>query len=167
MPQSKNMSKVLVYALLVALVVAAGIFGAFVWPTLYRYDHMNLKGTVLPVRIHRVSGKTEVLYPSGWQSTDHDKTSEPVTTPLPATELQKLHGNASFYDTELACSIYNGTSYRVNEVIVHVQVTDTGQASPVVDRDYRLKNSYFTDPLETGIFRQYLGFSPQKDPKWS
>ena len=157
-----------------AITFFAVCLAVFVWPTVYRYDHMDLNGTVLPVRIHRISGKTEILYPNGWkpaQQEQHDQTPETTTTPaaLPQSELGKLEGNAQFFSfaRELSCSIYNGTSCRINELIVHVQVTESENGTPLIDRDYRLTNSYFTDPMATGIFSAYVGFSPQQNQKWS
>jgi len=149
-----------------AAVLAAGFFATFVWPTVYRYDHMNLSGTALPVRIHRFSGKTEILYPRGWETAG--QTSEQATAALPASELHKLEGNVEFRFSRFSCSVYNGTPYRVNEITVHLQVMAAGgQTRPVIDRDYRLKNSYFTDPLETGTFSQNVGFEPENDQKLS
>jgi hypothetical protein len=161
------MSKGTVYGLGIAAAIAAAVFAASVWPTQYRYDHINLSGRVLPVRIHRFSGTTEILYPSGWKTAGQSGSTDPAALPLPANELQKLEGNADFRLNELWCNIYNGTSYRVNEITLHVQVTEAGKTSPVIDRDYRMKNSYFTDPLETGIFNQHVGFTPQQNQKWS
>jgi hypothetical protein len=52
---------------------------AFVWPSLYRYDHMTVDGDVYPVRIHRVTGHADILLPEqGWipaeESWDQDTT---------------------------------------------------------------------------------------------
>lgn len=145
-------------------------FSTFVWPTIYRYDHMNLNGTVLPVRINRISGKTEILYPSGWASVDTPQKEEQrqdTRVSLPVDELNKLGGNANFYIDKLSCSIYNGSSYRIDEIVIHISVTDVGSSVPEIDRDYRMKSTYFTEPLQTGIFEQYVGFSPQRKQKWS
>lgn len=48
--------------LVVGGAIVASAFGAFVWPTLYRYDHMG--STV--VRIHRVTGQAFLLSREGW-----------------------------------------------------------------------------------------------------
>ena len=52
---------------------------AFVWPSLYRYDHMTVDGDVYPVRIQRVTGHADILLPEqGWipaeESWDQDST---------------------------------------------------------------------------------------------
>jgi hypothetical protein len=69
---------------LVALVLIAA-FAAFVWPTIWRYDHITIDGDVYPVRIHRVTGHADVLLPGdGWtpaedvttDSTDEDQSPQ-------------------------------------------------------------------------------------------
>jgi hypothetical protein len=53
-------------------VVAAIVFAivalvAFVWPTLYRYDHLSTEGSTYPVRINRINGDADMLVPDeGW-----------------------------------------------------------------------------------------------------
>lgn len=55
------------------------LFGAFVWPTLYRWDHMGMaQGWSYPVRINRITGQAEMLLPSdgtvnsgGWRRLGH------------------------------------------------------------------------------------------------
>jgi hypothetical protein len=44
------------------------VFATFVWPTPYRYEHMNLssEGPQLIVRINRFTGSAEYLTPVGW-----------------------------------------------------------------------------------------------------
>ena len=64
-------------ALLVLALMLAGV--AFVWPSLYRYDHMTVDGDVYPVRIHRITGHADILLPEqGWipaeDSWDQDST---------------------------------------------------------------------------------------------
>jgi hypothetical protein len=40
---------------------------AYVWPTLYRYDHLTSEGNTYPVRINRVTGDADMLVPDeGW-----------------------------------------------------------------------------------------------------
>jgi len=50
-----------------ALALAALLCAAFVWPTPYRYDHFTAGGTSLPVRIHRITGRAEILRLNGWE----------------------------------------------------------------------------------------------------
>lgn len=165
-------------------IVIVVCFAFLVWPTVYQYEHIEASGTSYPIRIHRLSGQTDFLTPSGWKRRGGATNAKLLS--LPASELPKLQGDANFYTNELSCTIYNGTEYRINELVVNITVTrypdlidkvfakQEGTSLPppgveiiVIDRDYRLKRDYFTDPLETGIFRQYVGFEPQQNQKWS
>jgi hypothetical protein len=70
------------FALLVFVLILAGV--AFVWPSLYRYDHMTVDGDIYPVRIHRITGHADILLPEqGWipaeDSWDED-TNPPSTS---------------------------------------------------------------------------------------
>jgi hypothetical protein len=52
--------------LLIVLLVFAAL-GAFVWPTRYRFDHITIDGDNYLIRIHRFSGRAEILVPEqGW-----------------------------------------------------------------------------------------------------
>jgi len=42
------------------------LFAVFVWPTLYRYESMSYSGNTLLVKIHRITGYTEVLMLNQW-----------------------------------------------------------------------------------------------------
>lgn len=53
-------------ALVIAGLVLLFLFGATVWPTLYRYDHITA-GYSRPVRIHRLTGQAEQLTLQGWR----------------------------------------------------------------------------------------------------
>jgi hypothetical protein len=163
------MRRVVSSILVLAVMCAAGFFGVYVWPTAYRYDQMNLDGWVLPVRIQRFSGKTEILYLNGWQNPDNQAPPEPVPKPiaLPREELTKLQGNAFFSMGSLWCSVYNGSAYKINEITLHLQITDAGSNVPAIDRDYRMTKSYDTASLDTGTFDQYVGFTPAQNQKWS
>lgn len=106
------------FGIAMLLVVVGGPMLWFVWPTPYRYDHIHIGSSVFPVRIHRLTGKTEILLPRGWQerpaSAEHKEK-------LPEKELSKLQGEAS-WDTwgHFAVSLYNGTEWRIDAITVRV-----------------------------------------------
>ena len=50
--------------MITVLIGAAGIFGYYVWPTPYRYDHTFEGGLT---RINRFTGQTDILRPHGWR----------------------------------------------------------------------------------------------------
>ena len=151
----------------VASLVAVVTFALVVWPTIYRYDHINNRETVLPVRIHRLTGVTEILYPPGWRVTEH---TDALSTPLRELsfhQVEKLNSTAGVYRSTVSCKIYNGSDWRIREIVINLCVFDAATQTPVIDRDYRLSNDYFTDPLETGIFRDYVGFDVQRGQELS
>ena len=54
-------------ALLIVAVAVLVLFACFVWPTKYRYDHVTINGTTIPVRFNRISGKGEIWdYETRW-----------------------------------------------------------------------------------------------------
>jgi len=42
------------------------LFAIFVWPNLYWYESMSYSGNALLVKIHRITGHTEVLMIDKW-----------------------------------------------------------------------------------------------------
>lgn len=72
----------LIRGLLLLLVLL--VFAAFVWPTLYRNDHVTVDGDTYPVRIHRVTGRADMLVPEeGWipvEQPAQDSTEAPGDT---------------------------------------------------------------------------------------
>src|SRR5437879_15372 len=51
----------------------------YVWFTPYKYDHVSSTGgAILPVRINRITGKTEILFPgTGWRYDSEKKVENP------------------------------------------------------------------------------------------
>jgi hypothetical protein len=142
----------------VGAAVAVIAYAIFVWPTIYRYDHMNLRGTVLPVRVHRITGRTEILYRSGWELAEQSTPNVLEVRSIPAGEITKIQGTAEVWLGQLKCNLYNGSNWRIREVVVHLRVFDPNSQAPKLERYYRLANEYFTEPLETGIFDASVGF---------
>lgn len=73
------------------LVVIVVMFASFVWPTLYRYDHLTLGDSRVPVRINRFTGNAQLLYVYGWvkmkkrvaaENKSFDDTSYPSQAPM-------------------------------------------------------------------------------------
>ena len=65
----------LLRAVLVRLVLLALalLFVAYVWPTRYRYDHVNTDGNTYTVRIDRFNGDADMLVPDqGWVPVEGD-----------------------------------------------------------------------------------------------
>jgi hypothetical protein len=50
---------------LVALLLAAAIFGIWIWPTPYRHDKLRMGNSEVMVRVHRFKDTVEYMAPSG------------------------------------------------------------------------------------------------------
>lgn len=121
-----------------ALVVLAALLllGVFVWPTRYRYDHINLHGKVRPVRVDRLTGTPEMLSETGW----HKMSASAAI--LPADALAKIDVQIktapSFLDTQsISCEMYNGSDWTVQNVDVEITVQDVG-GRETLSRRFRL-----------------------------
>jgi hypothetical protein len=60
---------------------AALAFGVTVWPTMYERTTLKLGAAEYPVRIHRVTGETQVLTGNGWL---RKGAMRPAAAPQPA-----------------------------------------------------------------------------------
>jgi hypothetical protein len=163
-------------------------FALLVWPTPYRYDHIDLgRGVSYPVRQSRLTGDTEILFPQGWKSAQKPE-PEKVAAPeedIPPAEVAALDVHASLQGAGLSTGwgylrvgIYNGSTLNLTEITVEVTVLDSAK-QPVVDRrPYRIKyvrsvGAGNTDkpesipPLQTGEFGTSLGFDVLPGQSWS
>jgi hypothetical protein len=103
---------------------------------------------------------------------------------LPVEELAAVDGTLEIRDGQLTCKMYNGSKWRVQEIVVEVRIlpgkldlrafdalvdVDDNSADaasetsvsyspppPRLVRDFKLSNNYFTEPLTTGIFDEYV-----------
>jgi hypothetical protein len=82
MPPKPTLRACLVVGLASVFLLLTGLFGWYVWPTPYRYDHIQLKAELLvPVRINRMTGEAEMLYTSGWQDMSPNVRQLPALDP--------------------------------------------------------------------------------------
>lgn len=169
--------KIRIQKRLVSAVSVAGIllFIVTVWPTIYRYDHVNLKGTVLPVRINRVSGKTEILQGMrGWiqvaenerdNATTNHKQLQPQIVSFPPEELVKVTGNAGlFLGALFEGKLYNGSNWHARELILTITAREKN-GSIRWSRQY--KDKIFIGPLETGNFQVEIVGGEGADLSWT
>ena len=160
--------------ILIAIIVLVSI-GIFVWPTLYRYSHITIsRGTTLPVRVHRITGRTEILFPSGWKAIGikSEKPKKPKSVPLPYEALSKITGTArisssiSIYPPRnFEASIYNGSNWTITNLIVSIEVKDKKTEKKKLSRKYAL--SGYVEPFNPSVFTTYLGFEPKKGESWT
>ena len=95
------------------------VLGVFVWPTLYRYDHMKLGDSLYVVRINRLTGRAQILDGfRGWRDakSSEDTGSRTVSTALPPDELAKLTGHLGISHGFVTAHIYNGTERELTDV---------------------------------------------------
>lgn len=58
------------------------VFAVYVWPTRWRYDHLTMDGNIVPVRMDRFSGDSEMLVPDeGWVPVEAASDSSGDATP--------------------------------------------------------------------------------------
>jgi len=101
------------------------------------------------------------------------KTGEIIDRELPPDELAKLQPNASLDDYgKLTCNIYNGSSWDVKDIIIHVDVAPR----PLTDADFLEKygvkeptpdqKNPFMDasPVPTGQQNPFMDASPSPTP---
>ena len=129
------------------------VFAVTVWPTRYRYDHVSAQGTVLPVRIDRFSGRTEILRGmSGWVAVEAPKNTRSARMlELPAAERVKVTGNAGLlYGTLFEGKLYNASSFYLREVVVTITAQEESGA---LRWSRQFKDEVFIEPLTTGNFQ--------------
>jgi hypothetical protein len=142
-------------ALWLSGLAAVILFGLFVWPTRYRYDHMEVGANrLLLTRENRVTGHTEILYPDGWRAV------KPQAENLNPAELAKLNVRANLEDSVfedrsrwniLCLDIHNESNLDVKEFTVEVRVFNpTNELA--IDKQYRISTTsglYGSQPCST------------------
>jgi hypothetical protein len=168
--------------LIIVGVIVAVMFSVFVWPTLYRYDHLNVAGSVIPARINRLSGSTDILNTYGWQHIkDNTKNEYNI---LKNNELSKLaQQSANLESGYIRAGIYNGTDKIITEITIEIILStqiggrtidnlfDVGNQSNTIKwqvewtRKYMLRGS--CEPLSSSEFNAKVGFEPNYQQKWT
>jgi len=150
-------------------VICVGLFGLFIWPTPYRYDHIDYgSGTSYPVRQNRLTGSTKVLFPNGWQTVSQEE--------LAVTDLGKLDVHAQLYGlistggwNEIKLDVYNGSGLTIREITIEVSATDQNKQLIITGRLYRSTagGSLGIQSLGTGSVTFELGFAVMPNYSWS
>lgn len=144
-------------------VVLAVLFLAYVWPTLYKYDHLGQ----IPVRTNRFTGAVERLTLDGWLEGGGAVTPQ-GDEELPQAELEKI--KCAFEVTTygyLKCQAYNGSGWRVKELTARFIVWDS-QSRVVADREYKMGKDLYSsgDPQKASEFSTDLGFKVLEGQPW-
>lgn len=144
MPRSRFI--LLWFVTLTILTVAACAFGYFIWPTRYQYAKLTEKGNTRPVRIGRISGRTEILCGSGWEPVNEESVY------LPKHELAKLRVSAQWKNFQSGPSIelYNGSAFTVTHLTVRLQFYAQGK---FIVRAYVVESS---GGVKAGTHRRFV-----------
>jgi hypothetical protein len=152
------------------------LFGLLVWPTLYRYDHIDLGlGRSYPVRQNRFNGQTEILFPDGWK--DSREASAPSTFDLTPDQLSKVEVTPKLNGSgpprgwnRVEADVYNGLpDTTVTEITLDLTVVGSNNEPVVTSRRYRLVSLPEGEAraLQTGNYSTSLGFSILPSQSWS
>jgi hypothetical protein len=156
--------------LLLLLQPAAGLFAWFIWPTGYRYGHMNVRGNIFPVRIERWSGRAEVMYPSGWKAVDGEEKATSNVRALPFGEVARLETTGEWSYGHVRISVYNGSTFHVTQVTVELVVWEKANEREVLRRRYAVDSSY-SGPSVKPLSSSQFSFDPHSsigaDHAWS
>jgi hypothetical protein len=149
-------------------VIVLGCLAFFVWPTRYRYDHLKIGQNEFPVRTDRLSGATEIFYPSGWAKRDpyvsvHDIELDP-------RDVATLQTTGEMHFGSVKIQVYNGSKYKISEISVSISIFDSKHNPVISNRVYRLTPSYpllsNLSPQTSGEFSARTGLDFQSSETW-
>jgi hypothetical protein len=128
--------------------VGLGFLGVFVWPTVHKYDKLTLDGDTYPLRIHRITGKTEMF--SGEWETVKETPPTPKSTKLPPWDAAKVTGNASLSGYgSFSGKLYNGSSWHITRIIFRVTAKESDKS---LRWDRQFDDKIKIAPLSTSKF---------------
>ena|ERR1035437_1289311 len=171
---------IMTHKLALALAVGVTLIALLLWPTLYRYDHIEVgAGRSYPVRQNRITGQTEILFPEGWKEAKDStagKTSN-LKQEVSPDQLEKLEIHAILKGVDpptgwdrLEGDIYNGLpDVEINEITVEINVVNSKNEAVVTSRPYRISLLYGVgaQPLQTAHFSTRLGFNVLPTQSWT
>ena len=168
------------HKLALALAVGVTLIALLLWPTLYRYDHIEVgAGRSYPVRQNRITGQTEILFPEGWKEPKDSTTGKPSNfkQEVSPDQLEKLEIHAMLKGVgpptgwdRLEGNIYNGLpDVEINEITVEINVVNSKNEAVVTSRPYRISLLYGVgaQPLQTAHFSTRLGFNVLPTQSWT
>ena len=140
---------------LVAVVVVLALLAAGKSEDEYRYEHLRRGEVETLVRIHKRTGKTEEYGPANWR----ERSAPAQSPPVPISPVQVVPvvqsvappepvlvgpSNADLWNIKpeveplrdgFNISLYNGTAYRLEQVIIQIRVTNAA-GKILADRNY-------------------------------
>ncbi len=125
--------------------------GVLFWPTLYRYDKIDLQGLPTLVRINRLTGYTEHLMLGQWvRVTEKEKKKQMQSQPLtPAERVLFVIGKASLGANMLNGEVYNGSTKTITSITFRVIAKEK---SGNVRWDRKFKETIRLNPFTASYF---------------
>ncbi len=151
----------------VLLVIIAVSCGIFLWSERFQFDHMDLpNGESYPVRINRLTGKSQVLYGGVWKPAAEVKSFPPLIENLSQDQLERLTGKGEIESMQgvFDLTLYNGSDFALREITIEITVRDSHQEE-VLQRYYRIVQDH--DYRQNGEYAQALDFSVGPQQSWS
>ena len=135
---------------LLIICVTLLLAGVLFWPTLYRYDKINLQGLPTLVRINRLTGYTEHLMLGQWARVA-EKENKKQMQPQPFTPAERVFviGKASMGTRVLNGEVYNGSTKTITSITFRVIAKEK---SGSIRWDRRFKDTTPVNPLSAGYF---------------
>ena len=124
------------------------IVGVLFWPTLYRYERIDVQGLSAPVRINRLTGYTEYFMLGEWRPEERRK-KQRQAQPLPVAARSLLKAKASVSSRMFNGEVYNGSDWTVTSVTFRVVAKER---SGSVRWDRKFKETIRVNPLSASYF---------------
>ena len=122
--------------------------GALFWPTIYRYEKMDLPGLSTLVRINRLTGHTEYYMLGQWVAEKPQK-KQKASQPFPSGEKSLIIGKATLGAKMFNGEIYNGSDWTLTSITFRVIAKEK---SGSVRWDRKFKETTRLNPLAASYF---------------
>ena len=134
-------------AVICAFALAVGVL---FWPTLYRYERFGSGDGSVPIRINRVTGRTQMFIGEWVDSETPAKSaaaSRDASRMLDSVEISQLSGRGAVDAVGyFRADIYNGTSCTITKLYLSIAPLDA-RDRVLYSRDFQ--HVVFIDPLTT------------------
>ena len=159
-------------AIILVGVGALMVLAFLVWPTPYRYLYLNEGGDVSPVRVHRITGRTEVLdSSSGWyEAEESDAEAEYSYSNLPTEIISKLNASSRMgrKDSSLTGSYFkailrNTTEWYIYKIDVRIEVHGPDKE---VKRNRKLTIFAGSEPGEVDTVIENFNYTLVEGDRW-
>jgi hypothetical protein len=165
-PRRRPLLRRYLIAVAVSLLVLLG--ATFVWPTPYAYAQVAIGDSFYNVRVHRLSGVTEIGRTWGWEKIDGLARAATPLAELPAEQLAQLAGTPRIEWGSLQYDLHNRTPWTVWELTAELTVRNRF-GTVLRTRTYTLRNSTSSvrcSPGATATFFARLGFNLESGQTW-